>query len=65
MGTHPDYRGLGLAKALISEGMRRLKDYDPLLLYIDGAADNPGVNRLYDATGFEKRGTYYYWSKMI
>ena len=65
MGTHPDYRGLGLAKSLISEGMRRLKKYDPLLLYIDGAADNPGANRLYEATGFEKKGTYYYWSKMI
>ncbi|MCW3989226.1 MAG: GNAT family N-acetyltransferase [Candidatus Bathyarchaeota archaeon] len=65
MGTHPDYRGLGLAKSLISEGMRRLKDYDPLLLYIDGAADNPGANRLYEATGFVKKGTYFYWSKMI
>ena len=64
MGTHPDYRGLGLAKSLISEGMRRLKKYDPLLLYIDGAADNPGANRLYEATGFEKKGIYYYWSKM-
>jgi len=65
MGAHPDYRGLGLAKSLISEGMKRLKDYDPLLLYIDGAADNPGANRLYEATGFEKKGTYYHWSKMI
>lgn len=61
----PDYRGLSLAKALISEGMRRLKEYDPLNLYINGAADNPGANRLYEATGFEKKGTYYYWSKTI
>ena len=65
MGTHPDYRRMGLAKALISEGMRRLKKYDPLNLYIDGAADNPAANRLYEVTGFEKRGTYYYWSKTI
>ena len=65
MGTHPDYRCMGLAKALISEGMRRLKKYDPLNLYIDGAADNPAANRLYEATGFEKEGTYYYWSKTI
>ncbi len=65
MGTHPDYRRLGLAKALISEGMRRLKKYDALNLYIDGAANNPAANRLYEVTGFEKRGTYYYWSKMI
>lgn len=65
MGIHPDYRGRGLGKALIFEGMRRLKDYDPLNLYIDGAADNPGANRLYEATGFEKKGTYHYWSKVI
>jgi GNAT superfamily N-acetyltransferase len=65
MGTHPDYRGLGLAKALISEGMRRLKDYDPLNLYIDGAADNPGANRVYEATGFDTKGTYFYWSKTL
>ena len=65
MGTHPDYRRMGLAKALISEGMRRLKKYDPLNLYIAGAADNPAANRLYEVTGFEKSGTYYYWSKTI
>lgn len=65
MGIHPDYRGRGLGKALIFEGMRRLKDYDPLNLYIDGAADNPGANRLYEVTGFEKKGTYHYWSKVI
>jgi predicted GNAT family acetyltransferase len=65
MGTHPAYRGFGLATALISEGMRLLKKYDPLNLYIDGAADNPGANRLYEVTGFEKKGTYYYWSKTI
>jgi ribosomal protein S18 acetylase RimI-like enzyme len=65
MGTHPDFRCLGLAKALISEGMRRLKEYDPLNLYIDGAANNPAANRLYEVTGFEKKGSYYYWSKTI
>jgi len=65
MGTHPDYRCLGLAKTLISEGIKRLKEYAPLNLYIDGAADNPAANRLYEATGFEKEGTYYYWSKTI
>jgi ribosomal protein S18 acetylase RimI-like enzyme len=65
MGTHPDYRRRGLGKALIFEGMRLLKKYDPLNLYIDGAADNPRANRLYEATGFEKKGTYYHWSKVI
>jgi ribosomal protein S18 acetylase RimI-like enzyme len=65
IGTHPDYRRRGLGKALIFEGMRLLKKYDPLNLYIDGAADNPGANHLYESTGFEKKGTYYFWSKVV
>jgi ribosomal protein S18 acetylase RimI-like enzyme len=65
IGTHPDYRRRGLGKALIFEGMRLLKKYDPLNLYIDGAVDNPGANHLYESTGFEKKGTYYFWSKVV
>jgi GNAT superfamily N-acetyltransferase len=65
MGTHPDHRRLGLAKALLSEGFKRLKRYDPSLLYIGGAPDTPEANRLYEATGFTERYEYYYWCKMI
>ena len=65
MGTHPDYRGLGLAKALLCEGFRRLRKYNPTLLYIGGAADSPAANRLYESTGFYEENTYHYWSKTI
>ncbi len=65
MGTLPEYRGLGLAKALMIEGIKRLKKFQPLFIYIDGAADNPAANRLYETMGFENRGTYFYWSKNI
>jgi ribosomal protein S18 acetylase RimI-like enzyme len=65
IGTLPEYRGLGLAKALMIEGIKRLKKYQPLFIYIDGAADTPAANRLYETMGFENRGTYYYWSKNI
>ena len=65
MGTHPDYRSLGLAKALLCEGFRRLKKYNPTLLYIGGAADNPAANRLYESTEFNEENNYHYWSKMI
>jgi len=65
MGTLPEYRGRGLAKALLCEGFRRLEKYDPKLLYIDGAADNPAANRLYEATGFTVRHDYYYWHKVL
>jgi len=65
MGTLPEYRGRGLAKALLSEGIRRLEKYDPTLLYIGGAADNPAANRLYDVMGFTTRYDYYFWHKVL
>lgn len=65
MGTLPEYRGQGLARALLCEGFRRLERYDPTLLYIGGAADNPAANRLYEVTGFTERLDYYYWHKMM
>lgn len=65
MGTLPEYRRLGLAKALLVEGFRRLAKYDPTLLYIGGAADTPEANRLYEVTGFNGRFDYYYWYKTI
>lgn len=65
MGTLPEYRGMGLAKAILVEGFRRLAKYDPTLLYIGGAADTPEANRLYEVTGFTERYDYQYWHVTI
>jgi len=65
MGTLPEYRRMGLAKAILIEGFRRLKRYDTTLLYIGGAADTPEANRLYEVTGFTERYDYYHWHKTI
>jgi len=65
MGTLPEYRGMGLAKAILAEGFRRLTKYDPALLYIGGAANTTEANRLYEVTGFNERIDYYYWRKTI
>ena len=65
MGTHPNHRRLGLAKALLSEGFRRLRSYNPSLLYIGGAADTTEANRLYEVTEFKEKHDYYYWHKKI
>lgn len=65
MGTHPDHRRRGLAKALLSEGFRRLRGYNPTLLYIGGAADTSEANRLYEVTGFREKYYYYHWYKTI
>jgi ribosomal protein S18 acetylase RimI-like enzyme len=65
MGTLPEYRGRGIAKALLCEGFKRLKKHDPTLLYIGGAADTQVANRLYEVTGFTDKYDYFFWDKMM
>jgi len=64
VGTHPNYRKLGLAKALIFEGLRRAMKYNPALFYV-GAANTPPANRLYDSVGYTKKLAEYCWLKEI
>ncbi|OLS26908.1 MAG: hypothetical protein HeimC3_06650 [Candidatus Heimdallarchaeota archaeon LC_3] len=63
LGTLPNYKKLGLGKAILGEGYKRLKKYNPTLLYIGGAADTSGANRLYDSTGFTKKTRLNVWKK--
>jgi len=65
MGTHPDYRELGLAKVLIFEGLKRAVKYNPTLFYIGGAEDTPAANRLYDSVGFAQKLAEDCWPKEI
>ena len=65
MGTLAEYRGRGIGRALLCEGFRRLRKYNPSLLYIGGAANNPAANRLYELTGFTQRIDMYRWVKVI
>lgn len=65
VGTHPDYRKLGLAKAVICEGLRRLHKYGPSLICIPGAAATEAANRLYDSVGFTKKTEVHTWRKRL
>ena len=65
LATDPDYRKLGLAKAILLEGLKRLQKHTPTLTHIGGAADNPGANRLYDSAGFTEKHRWEKWSKEI
>jgi len=65
MGTLPEHRRKGIAKAILEEGFRRLATHSPTLLYIGGAANTPEANRLYNVTQFTERYDYYYWHKTI
>jgi len=64
VGTHPNYRKLGLAKALIFEGLKRAIRYNPALFYV-GAANTPAANRLYDSVGYTEKLAEYCWFKEI
>lgn len=65
MGTLEEYRSRGFARALIYEGLRRLRDYNPSFIYIGGAADTPSANRLYEVTGFTESFDLYNWEKIL
>ncbi|MFW9996735.1 MAG: GNAT family N-acetyltransferase [Candidatus Odinarchaeota archaeon] len=65
MGTNPDFRRLGLGKALLTEGIKRSMKYNPPFFYIDGAANTPAANRLYDATGFTEKYAINSWIKEV
>jgi len=64
VGTHPNHRKLGLAKALIFEGLRRALKYNPSLFYV-GAANTPAANRLYESAGYTDKMAEYCWLKEI
>lgn len=64
VGTHPEHRKLGLAKAVICEGLRRLRNHNPKAICILGAAPTEGAVRLYDSLGFSKEDVYL-WSKTL
>ena len=65
VGTHPDYRKLGLGKALLLEGLKRLEEYDPTLVCIQGAAPSEAANRLYDSIGLAEKTAVYEWCKKL
>ncbi len=65
VGTHPDHRKKGLAKAVIIECLKRLESHNPVAVVILGAAPTEGANRLYESVGFENLGERHIWSKDI
>lgn len=51
VGTHPDFRRMGLARALVAECLRRMDAAGMRVGYIACDADDPVVNRLYGSFG--------------
>lgn len=61
--THPQHLRLGLARALIQEGLRRLRDLGVTDVYVD-TGDMIPANRLYESVGFTEAYTSYAWRKV-
>jgi predicted N-acetyltransferase YhbS len=62
--THPDHRRKGLARALMQEGLLRLKSLGAQYAMVD-TGDMIPANHLYDAIGFSETHRGYYWRKVF
>jgi ribosomal protein S18 acetylase RimI-like enzyme len=63
LGCHPDHRRRGLARAVIAEGLRRLRDRGALEALVETGSDNAGACALYEACGFQVVGEDRDWIK--
>ncbi len=62
--THPDHGGKGIAKALMLEGLRRLKALGGEQVSV-GTGDQVAANRLYRSLGFTEERRGFYWRKRL
>lgn len=63
IGTHPRYRGLGLASALVSAGLCRLRNAGALTATLGTSSDNVPMQRLATALGFDCVSERVWFSK--
>lgn len=62
--THLDHRRKGLARALMTEGLHRLKALGAADVYVE-TGDAVPANELYDAVGFTEAYKGYIWRKVF
>lgn len=56
VAVHPDFRGRGIAKALVAESLRRLRARGARRVRLEVRPGNVPAVRLYERAGFETRG---------
>ncbi len=60
--THPDHRQRGLAKALMLEGLCRVREFGARIIEVS-TGDADAANALYDSIGFTEYYKAYTWKK--
>lgn len=65
VGTRPAFRRRGLGKAVMLEGLRRLKARGVRTAIVYSVGTNEASRRLYEAVGFRTVAVEYYYSKRL
>jgi ribosomal protein S18 acetylase RimI-like enzyme len=65
IGTHPDYRRIGLGKAIVSSGMQMLKTRNAKVVELGTSSDNLAMQGLAEALGFERVSERLWFSKTV
>jgi ribosomal protein S18 acetylase RimI-like enzyme len=61
VGTRARYRGMGLGRALMMEGLRRLQTLGGRFAVVYTTRSNHPADMFYEACGFEIAGEAYFW----
>jgi mycothiol synthase len=65
VGTRPAFRGQGIGKVLMLEGLRRLKAHGARTAIVYSVGDNVASVGLYTSVGFQTLTRNYYYSKHL
>jgi ribosomal protein S18 acetylase RimI-like enzyme len=65
VGTRPAFRGKGIGKLLMLEGLRRLKALGARTAIVYSVGDNTASIRLYESVGFRTITRNRYYSKRL
>ena len=65
LGTHPEYRNRGLARALVLESFKRMSANQIRYVYIASFAQNPIVSHLYNSLQPSETYQGFHWVKQL
>jgi hypothetical protein len=65
LGVRPDFENLGLEEALVSEGLRRVLKYQPVLVCAVEIDVSDPLNQMLESGGFVRNVTMNQWGKVI
>ena len=65
IGTHPDYQGRGLGKAIVSAGMRMLKEKGAMAVFFGTSSENVAMQGLGKSLGFECVAEKLWFSRKV